>query len=97
MHLPNPHLPRPDIATLRPEIFHTCQRQFAQVARLNARGDERHRDVALDTVDTGPGGDEGEDTGDEVDEGVGGVIFVAAVAPEFVETGATDDEGGVDF
>ena len=51
----------------------------------------------MNAVDAGPRRDEGEDTSDEIDEGVGGVVFVAPCAPEFVEPCAADYEGGIDF
>ncbi len=97
LHFVDADFPRAHVAACGAEIFHPAQGQFAEVAVFDAGGDERHWDVALDAVDACPGGHECEDAGHEVDEGVGGVVFVSACAPELVEAGAADDEGGVDF
>lgn len=86
-----------DVTAGGAEVFHPAQGEFAEVAVLDARGDEGHGDVSLDTVDTSPWRHESEDTGDDVDEGVGRVVLVAAGSPEFVETCAADDKRRVDL
>ena len=91
------YLARAHVAACRPEVFHACECELAEIAVFDARGHERHRDVALHAVDARPGRDEREDARDEVNEGVGRVVFVAAGAPELVEARAADDEGRVDF
>ena len=88
---------RAHVAAGRAKVFHARERELAQVAVLDPRGDERHGDVALDAVDAGPGGDEGEDARDDVDEGVGRVVLVSSCSPELVQTRPADDERGVDF
>ncbi len=97
LDLVDAHLTGAHIATGRSKVLHAREGQLAQVAVLDARRDQRHGDVALDAVDAGPGGHEGEDARDKVDEAVGGVVLVAARAPELVEARAADDEGRVDF
>ena len=90
-------LARAHIPTARAKVLHPGEGELAEIAILDASADERHRDVALDTIDARPGRDEGEDAGDKIDERVGRVVLVAAGAPELVQAGAADDEGGVDL
>ena len=56
-----------DVAAFSAEVFHSCEGEFAEITVFDARGDEGHGDVALDTINSGPRGNEGEDTGDEID------------------------------
>jgi len=97
LDLVNANLAGPDIAARSAKVLHPGQREFTQVAILDAGGDERHRNVPLDTVDTGPWWHKGQDTGDEVNESVWCVVLVATGPPELVETRATDDESRVDL
>ena len=45
---------RAHIATAGAEVLHACKSELAKVAVLNTRCHERHGNVSLDTVDTGP-------------------------------------------
>src|SRR2546430_12205834 len=71
----------PDVATFGAKVFHSSESKFAQIAILNTRGNERHRNVALDTIDACPRGNEREHTGDEIDEGVRWIVFVSSCPP----------------
>ncbi|KAH6326069.1 hypothetical protein HBI37_213840 [Parastagonospora nodorum] len=88
---------RAHVATRGAEVFHACEREFAEVSVFHARCDERHGDVALDAVDAGPRWYEGENTGDNIDEGVGGVVFVPSRSPEFVQARPANNQRGIDL
>ena len=51
----------------------------------------------MDSVDSDPGRDEGENLGDQVDESIGIIVLVFACSPEFVQASASDNQRGVDL
>lgn len=71
----------PNVAALGAQIFHSSESKFAEIAIFNTRRDEGHRNVALDTIDACPRGNEREDTGDKINQGVGWIILVSSCAP----------------
>ena len=97
MHLLNPDLPRPHITTGDLQFLHPGQYKFPQVPVVNARGDDRHRDVPLHSVHPQPGRGQGHQLGHDIDQLVRVVAAVLAVLPQLVQACAPDHERRVDL
>eukprot|EP01139_Manchomonas_bermudensis_P009797 Amastigsp_a339562_118.p2 type:complete len:255 gc:universal Amastigsp_a339562_118:1515-751(-) len=86
-----------DVAAREPKLSHARHCELAEVSILDSRGDERHRDVALDTVDTCPRRHKGHEPRNDVNKLVGRIVLVEPFAPEFVEPCASDHQRGIDL
>src|SRR5690242_848570 len=97
LHFIDAHFACPHVTTCSAKVFHTRQRKLPQVAILDSRRDERHGDVALHAVDARPRRYKSKNSGNNVDQCVGCVVFVSSCPPELVQSRAANDECRIDL
>ena len=91
----NTHFPRPHIPASEIHVFHFLQSQLAQIAVFNPTGHQGHRDIPLNTVHTRPGRHQSQQFRHDLHQLIRVVILIFPAAPQFIQTGASDHQRGV--
>eukprot|EP01085_Mycamoeba_gemmipara_P005113 Mycagemm_TRINITY_DN10189_c0_g1::TRINITY_DN10189_c0_g1_i2::g.5113::m.5113 type:complete len:331 gc:universal TRINITY_DN10189_c0_g1_i2:1783-791(-) len=91
------HFAGAHVAALEPELCHASECQLAQITVLHTARHQRHGNVALNAVHASPRRHQGQDAGNEIDQGRGVIVLVAASAPEFVEASAANNKRRIEL
>lgn len=90
--LSGPHVPAWQV-----EVLHSFEGELSQVSVVDARGNQWHWYIPLNTIDTDPWWNERQDFGYKINQRIWIIVLVLARLPQFIEASASNNESRIDL